>query len=203
MTGLQHDFVQDSVAHNYQDRHLNRMAVVLSDPVEFPTMQSLEPDNQALFQVESECIVRIADRSSGVFLGRCGRYILRKHPCQLNILVHAGLANWIHRVQKLFCLEAGDAKKLIAQNDRDRDVYMSTFAHKDWLDARWYDLCVNTSSLGMDQCVAAAMLGIQAKMAGPWGITGSHESTTVDMADGHGTADIGSAKNNKGNGNGC
>ena len=66
MTGLQHDFVQDSVAHNYQDRQsgfrqsLNRMAVVLSDPVEFPTMQSLEPDNQALFQVESECIVRIA-----------------------------------------------------------------------------------------------------------------------------------------------
>ncbi len=145
---------------------LNRMAAVLSDPVEFPSMKSLEPDDQGLFQVESECIMRIAERSSGVFLGRCGRYILRNHPCQFNILVHAGLANRIQRVQKLFCLEAGDAKKLIAKNDRDRDAYMSTFARQGWLDARWYDLCVNTSSLGMDQCVAAAMLGIQAKMAG-------------------------------------
>jgi hypothetical protein len=43
---------------------------------------------------------------------------------------------------------------------------MSTFARQGWLDARLYDLCVNTSSLGMDQCIAAAMLGIQAKMAG-------------------------------------
>ena len=145
---------------------LYRIGAVLSDPVEFPSMQSFEPDDQGLFEVESECIVRIAERSSGVFLGRCGRYILRNHPCLFNILVHADLADRIHRVQKLFCLEAGDAKKLIAKNDRDRDAYMSTFARKDWLDARWYDLCVNTSSLGMEQCVSAAMLGIQPKMAG-------------------------------------
>jgi CMP/dCMP kinase len=145
---------------------LYRIGAVLSDPVEIPSMQSLEPDDQGLFEVESECIVRIAERSSGVFLGRCGRYILRNHPCLFNILVHADLANRIHRVQELFCLEAGDAKKLIAKNDHDRDAYMSTFARKDWLDARWYDLCVNTSSLGMEQCVSAAMLGIQPKMAG-------------------------------------
>jgi cytidylate kinase len=143
---------------------LNRMAAALSDPVEFPSLQSLEPDDQGLFQVESECILRIAEWSPGIFLGRCGRYILRDHPCLFNILVHAHLSDRIHRVQNLFCLEAGDAKKLIAKNDRDRDAYMSTFARKDWLDARWYDLCINTSSLGMEQCVAAAMLGIQAKM---------------------------------------
>ena len=144
---------------------LYRIGAGLSDPVEISSMQSLEPDDQGLFQVESECIVRIAERSSGVFLGRCGRYILRNHLCLFNILVHADLADRILRVQKLFCLEAVDAKKLIAKNDRDRDAYMSTFARKDWLDARWYDLCVNTSSLGMEQCVSAAMLGIQPKMA--------------------------------------
>ena len=129
-------------------------------------MQSFEPDDQAFFQVESEIILRIAEHSSGVFLGRCGRYILRNHPRLFTILVHADLADRIQRVRKLFCLEAGDAKKLIAKNDRDRDAYMSTFARKDWLDARWYDLCVKTSSLGMEQSVAAAMLGIQAKVGG-------------------------------------
>jgi cytidylate kinase len=145
---------------------LNRVAVVISDPVERLSMQSFEPDDHGLFQVESDCIVRIAKQSSGVFLGRCGRYILRDYPRLFNILVHADLADRIHRVQELFCLEAGDANKLIAKNDRDRDAYMRTFALKNWLDARWYDLCVNTSSLGMEQSVAAAMLGIQAKMAG-------------------------------------
>ncbi len=144
---------------------LNRVAI-LSDPVECLSMKSFEPDDQGFFQVQSECILRIAEQSSGVFLGRCGRYILRNHPRLFNILVHADLADRIHRVQELFCLEAGDAKKLIAKNDRDRDAYMQTFARKDWLDARWYDLCVNTSSLGIEQSVAAAMLGIQAKLAG-------------------------------------
>ncbi len=142
---------------------LNRIAV-LTDPVECLSMQSFEPDDQGLFQVESEIILQIAAQSSGIFLGRCGRYILRDHPHLFNILVHADLTDRIHRVQKLFCLEAGDAKKLIAKNDRDRDAYMSTFARKNWLDARWYDLCVNTSSLGIEQSVAAALLGIKAKL---------------------------------------
>jgi CMP/dCMP kinase len=144
---------------------LNR-AAVFSDPVESLSIQSFEPDDQGLFQVESECMVRIAEQSSGIFLGRCGRYILRDQPCLFNILVHADLPDRIQRVQELFCLEAGEAKKLIARNDRDRDAYMRTFTHKDWLDARWYDLCVNTSSLGIEQSAAVAMLGIQAKTAG-------------------------------------
>jgi cytidylate kinase len=145
---------------------LSRIAVVLSDPVECLSMQSFAPDDHELFQVESECIIRISEQSSGVFLGRCGRYILRDHSRLFNILVHANLADRIHRVQELFCLEAEDTKTLIAKNDRDRDAYMRTFARKDWLDARNYDLSINTSSLGMEQSVAAAILGIQAKMAG-------------------------------------
>lgn len=145
---------------------LNRIGAVLSDPVERLSMQSFEPDDRTLFQVESECIMQIAEHGPGIFLGRCGRYILRNRPCLFNILVHADLAYRTLRVQELFRLEAGDAKKLIAKNDHDRDAYMSTFARENWLDARWYDLCVNTSSLGIEPCVAAAMLGIQAKMAG-------------------------------------
>lgn len=144
---------------------LNRIAA-LTDPVECLSMQSIEPDDQGLFQVESEIILKIAEWSSGIFLGRCGRYILRDRPRLVNILVSADLPDRIHRVQKLFCLEAGDAKKMIAKNDRDRDAYMSTFARKDWLDARWYDLCINTSSLGIEQSVAVAVLGIKAKIAG-------------------------------------
>ncbi len=144
---------------------LNRIAV-LSDPAECLTMQSIEPDDHMLFRVESECIARIAERSPGIFLGRCGRYILKDHPRLFSVMVHADLADRIHRVQELFCLEARDAKKLIAKNDRERDAYMRTFACEDWLDARWYDLCINTSSLGIEQSVAAAMLGIQAKTAG-------------------------------------
>ena len=110
---------------------LYRMAPVLSDLVEWLSSQSFEPDDQGLFQVESECIVRIAEHGSGIFLGRCGRYVLRSHRCLFNIL-HADPADRVHRAQQLFCLETGDAKELIAKNDRDRAAYMRTFAREDW-----------------------------------------------------------------------
>jgi len=35
-------------------------------------------------------------------------------------------------------------------NDRERSVYIRTFTKQDWLDARLYDLCLNTSSKGID-----------------------------------------------------
>ncbi len=143
---------------------LNRIGAVLSDPVDRLSMQSFEPDDRTLFQVESECILRIAEHGSGIFLGRCGRYILRDHPRLFNILVHADLAYRVRRVQELFGLDSGAARKLIAKNDHDRDAYIGTFAREDWLDARWYDLCVNTSRLGIEHSAAAALLGIQAKL---------------------------------------
>ncbi len=145
---------------------LNRIGAVLSDPAERLSMQNFEPDDRTFFQVESECIKQIAAHGPGIFLGRCGRYILRNRPCLFNILVHADLAYRVPRVQELFHLKAADAAKLIAKNDRDRDAYMCTFAREDWLDARWYDLCVNISSLGIEESAAAARLGIRAKRAG-------------------------------------
>ncbi len=135
-----------------------------SDPAECLSPQYFDPDDRELFKVEAECILQIAEHGSGVFLGRCGRYILKGRPGLFNILVHANLPDRIRRVQELFCLEEAEAKKLIAQNDRDRDAYMRAFARRDWLDARWYDLCINTSSLGPEKSLAAALLGIQEKM---------------------------------------
>lgn len=132
----------------------------LSDPVECLSLQNYEPDDNELFRVESEIILRIAEHGAGIFMGRCGRYILRERPNLFNILVHADLADRVRRVQELFCLEAGEAKKLIVRNDRERDAYMRAFARRDWLDARWYDLCLNTSTLGLDKSVEMALMGI-------------------------------------------
>jgi hypothetical protein len=86
---------------------LNRRAAVRSGQHEFLTIQSLEPDDQGLFPVKSECILRTAERNPEFFLRRGGGYILRNHRCLFNILVQAGPANRIHAVRKLFSLEAG------------------------------------------------------------------------------------------------
>jgi len=132
-----------------------------TDPAECLSPSDYLPSDRELFDLESDYILRIAEKSSAIFLGRCGRYILREHPGRISILVHAELSERIKRVQGLYCQDEAEAKKLIETNDRERTAYMRTFAHQDWLDARWYDLCLNTSRLGLDKSVDIALTAIK------------------------------------------
>ncbi len=136
---------------------------VYTDPVECISMDHYEPSDRELFRLESEYIQRIAEQSSAIFLGRCGWHILRHHPGRFSILVHADLPDRIRRIQQLFCLDEDSAKKLIETNDRDRTAYVRAFTRKDWFDARWYDLCFNTSRLDMDKIVEVCLEGLKAK----------------------------------------
>jgi cytidylate kinase len=135
---------------------LMRVAI-LTDPVNCLSPGDYMPSDRDLFKLESEYIGRIAEKSSAVIIGRCGRYILREHPGHIGILVHANLPDRIKRIQQLYCLGEVEAKELIETNDQERTAYIRAITHQDWLDARWYDLCMNTSRLGLEKSVEIAL----------------------------------------------
>jgi cytidylate kinase len=130
---------------------------VLTDPVNCLSPGAYMPSDRDLFKLESDYIGKIAENSSAIFLGRCGRFILSDHPGRISILVYANLPDRIKRIQQLYCLEEDKAKELIEMNDRERTAYMRAFTRQDWLDARWYDLCLNTSSLGLEKVVEISL----------------------------------------------
>jgi len=105
---------------------------VLTDPVECLSPDNYLPNDRELFKLESDYIGRIADKSSAIFLGRFGRYILRQHPGHISILVHANLPDRIKRIQQLYCSGEDEAKKLIETNDRERTAYIHAFTRQDW-----------------------------------------------------------------------
>jgi cytidylate kinase len=125
----------------------------LLDPALSLTADQYVPTDKDLFQLESETILRIAEKSSGLFIGRCGRHILCDHPRHISLLLYADPANRIERIKNLFHLGAPEAKKFLEENDRDRAAYIRAFTGQDWLDARLYDLCLNTSRIGVDGAV--------------------------------------------------
>jgi cytidylate kinase len=122
------------------------------------------PSDLELFEVESETILKIAERSSGIFLGRCGFHILREHACHVNILLYADLRDRMTRVKQLYQVDSDAAKKLIQSNDHDRASYVHAFTHQDWLSATLYDICLNTSSLGLEKTQEAALSCITQKI---------------------------------------
>jgi cytidylate kinase len=138
--------------------------VSLIDPAVSLSPASYVPTDQELFLLESETIGRIAEKSSAVFIGRCARYILRSHPLHVSILIHAEIPERINRIQDLYRLSAAEAKKLIETNDRERTAYIRAFAKENLFDARLYDLCVNTSRIGLEEAVEHIVSCVGAKV---------------------------------------
>lgn len=130
---------------------------VLGDPASMLAVAHLEPTDQELYDQECETIRKIAEKSPGVFLGRCGFHILRDHPRRVNVLVYADLAERVERVRRLYRVDEDAAVRLIQKNDRARTAYVHEFTHQEWQDARLYDLTMNTSSLGMETALAFAL----------------------------------------------
>ena len=139
-------------------------SMVMGDPTAVLAMDHFSPSDEDLFDHECEVIAKIAEKSSGVFLGRCGFYTLRDHPRHLNILVHAGINQRIQRVRQLFHLDDESALKMIQNNDRERAAYVHAFTRQNWLDTRLYDLTINTSSLGMEKTLEFALAAAAQKI---------------------------------------
>ena len=128
------------------------------------SIQQYFPSDKELFVFESEYIRRITEESPAVVLGRCGRFVLKDFTRRASIFVMADLPERVQRVSKLYNLDADAAKARIASNDKDRSAFNRAFTKNDFTDLRLYDLCINTSSVGLDQAVRVASAAIRAKL---------------------------------------
>lgn len=123
------------------------------------------PSDKELFYLESEYIVKIAEKTSAVILGRAGRYILRESPRHVKLFVTADLPERTRRVADLFQITEDAAKEKIEANDRQRIMFNRAFTKSDRLDVRLYDLAVNTSSTGLEHAAGMAVECIRAKLS--------------------------------------
>jgi cytidylate kinase len=131
------------------------------DPAKSFIADRYVPTDQELFEFESEYIACIADKRSAIFLGRCGQYILRQHPRHFRLLVLAELPARIKRLAEMYRLSPAEAEKKAETNDRERSAYIYKFTKQNWLEPRLYDLCVNTTTVGLDRTVELVLAAIK------------------------------------------
>lgn len=104
-----------------------------------------------LFQFQSEAIAKAADEGSCVFVGRAADYVLRTYPNVVNIFITANMKDRIKLVcQRLGCDEK-DAKKLIIDKESERASYYNYYTGKKWGHSCSYDLCINSSYMGLEK----------------------------------------------------
>ncbi len=106
--------------------------------------------NDALFKVQSDIIRDLAEKESCIFIGRCADYILRDHPCSINLFFTADLEDRIAHMSREKGITAEQAEELIEKADSHRADYYNYYSGKIWGAAESYDLCINTSHLGFE-----------------------------------------------------
>ena len=109
-----------------------------------------EFSQEGLFKFQSDTIRRLAEAGSCVFVGRCADYVLRDFKNVVNVFITANMDDRISEIRKRKeCTEA-EALKLIESGEKGRSTYYNYYTGKKWGDSSSYDLCINTSLLGLE-----------------------------------------------------
>ncbi|MDD2961398.1 MAG: cytidylate kinase-like family protein [Muribaculaceae bacterium] len=110
----------------------------------------LSPGN--IYSAQSNVIRDLAEKNSCVIVGRSADYILRNHPCCINIFIHASLDDRIKRITtRKDCLSKEDAKNIAEKKDKLRAGYYNFYTDKEWGKASSYDLCINSTNLSASE----------------------------------------------------
>lgn len=105
--------------------------------------------HESLFHIQSEVIRRVAEGENCIFVGRCADYILRDHPCAINLFFTAEHEDRIHRIASRTACTKEKASALIDRIDHERARYYNYYTSaRTWGEAATYDLTINTSLLG-------------------------------------------------------
>ena len=110
-------------------------------------------DSDKLFQIQSETIRNIADRESCIIIGRCSEYVLREHPNLISVFITADKEERIARIAMKEKVDSEKAKEMIERGDKERKSYHDYYSTTEWGMAHNYDLCINSSLLGIDNTV--------------------------------------------------
>ena len=104
---------------------------------------------ESLFQFQSEAIRKAAKEGSCVFVGRCADYVLRDFPNTVNVFITASMEYRVEQIMNKQQLDADAARRFIEQRESARATYYNYYTGKKWGSAESYDLCIDSSVLGL------------------------------------------------------
>lgn len=120
----------------------------------FSTQSYGQPENYVndneLFRIQSQVIRDIADHESAVIIGRCADYILRDLDCTVDVFICAPEEVRKKTVAQRIGSTLEKAEDVMRKTDRKRETYYNYFTFGNWGVASNYDLCIDSSILGID-----------------------------------------------------
>ena len=102
-----------------------------------------------LFRIQSETILKIADKGSAIFVGRASDFVLRDRDC-IDVFLTAPLEVRKRLVAEREGISPEKAEEMILKREKEREAYYNYITFGNWGVASNYDLCIDTSILGFE-----------------------------------------------------
>ncbi len=113
---------------------------------------------EVIAQMQFEYLRRRAEKGeSFVVLGRCGETVLKDYDGLVSIFLLADEDSKIKRIAERENLSMEAARARMKSANLKRKVYHNNHSDMKWGDSRNYDLCINSSRLGIDGTVDLIM----------------------------------------------
>lgn len=106
-------------------------------------------DDASIHQIQALVIRSIAENGPAIFVGRASDYVLRDMDT-LDVFITADMEDRIKRVSARMGISPEQARSLIPKRDKERSSFYNYLTLTNWGVADTYDLCVNTSRLGIE-----------------------------------------------------
>ena len=120
-------------------------------------------DNE-LFQIQSEAIRKIASKGSCIIVGRCADYVLRDFDNVFKVFITCPYEHRLKRVMDRMGVDRDTAEVITLKKEKNRSKYYNYYTFGKWGDAAQYDLCIDSSLLGIEG--TAGLIIEAAKKAG-------------------------------------
>lgn len=105
-----------------------------------------------LWNIQCSVILQLADKGPCVIVGRNADYILKDRPDALHVYIHADMAYRADRIVRLYGESEKSPAARLQEKDKRRRVNYQHYTGREWGQAQNYDICLNSSTLGIEQC---------------------------------------------------
>ena len=151
--------LEESIVEKYDEQH------------SFPAFSSSNifdiyqmPMSDRIYIAQADVIRDIAEKESCIIVGRCADFILDDNPDVFKVFITAPMKDKVERKRSI--LEGkkdSEIENHIAKIDKKRAKYYTYYTDRTWGKASTYNLCIDSSLLGIDGTVELIAKAIEMK----------------------------------------
>lgn len=121
--------------------------------------------NDNLFLKQAKVIEELAEDEDCILIGRCSDYILKNKKNVINIFIYVSDISFkINRKKEFEHLSESEAKRKIIAIDKERKEYYEHFTSQKWGQKENYELCIDTSVIGVEETINLLELYIKKRI---------------------------------------